>query len=65
VNRDITLNDQEMIEEALKRMRSAQATIPEEKVRQFLTRIGVEIQSSGELHKEVVDRLLLQLQNGE
>lgn len=60
----ITLNDKEIIEEALRRMHSGEPTIPAAKVRQFMVKLGAEIQQAGELRKDVVDRLLQQLHDG-
>jgi hypothetical protein len=60
----ITLDDKAIIEEALRRMQSKEPTIPGENVRNFMTRIGEEIQRTGELRKEVLDGLLQQLHDG-
>jgi hypothetical protein len=57
----VTLDDKAIIEEALRRMQSDEATIPAENVRKFMTKIGAEIQRTGELRKEVLDGLLQQL----
>ena len=61
---NITLNDKAIIEEALRRMHSGESLIPAADVRKFLTRIGEEIQRTGELRQEAVDRLLQQLHDG-
>jgi hypothetical protein len=55
---NITLDDKAIIEEALRRMQSDAATIPAEDVRKFMTKIGEEIQRTGELRKEVLNGLL-------
>ena len=61
----ITLNDQAIIEEALRTMRSKEPTIPAANVTKFLAKIGEEIERTGGLRKETVDVLLGQLQGGE
>ena len=63
MHHQITLNDQAIIEEAVRRMHSGEPTIPAAKVRLFVSKIGEEIQRTGELHKDAVDRLLQQLHN--
>ena len=60
----ITLNDKAIIEEALRRMHSGEPTVPAEKVRQLMMKFGEEIQRTGELRPEVVDRLVQQLHDG-
>ena len=62
---NITLNDKAIIEEALRRMRSKEPTIPVANVKKFLAKIGEEIERTGGLEKEKVDRLLQQLHDGE
>jgi CHASE3 domain sensor protein len=61
---NIKLEDQAVIEEALQRMRSDESTIPAEKVRKFMTKIGEEIQRTGGLSAEVLNDLLKQLHDG-
>ena len=65
MDHNITLNDQAIIAEVLRRRGTSQATYPEASVRQFLEKIGAEIQQTGELRKEAVDRLLQQLHAGD
>ena len=64
MGKTITLDDKAIIEEALRRMQSKEPTIPAANVRKFMTRIGEEIQRTGELRKEVLDGLLQQLHDG-
>ena len=61
----VTLDDRAIIEEALRQRRSTEPTIPAADVKKFLAKIGEEIHRSGGLQKEVVDRLLQQLHDGE
>jgi histone H3/H4 len=61
---NITLNDKAIIEEALKTMRSKGPTIPEAHVKKLLAKIGEEIDRTGGISKEVIDRLLQQLHAG-
>jgi hypothetical protein len=60
----VTLNEKTIIDEALRRMRSGEPTIPAAQVRRFLTLIGEEIQRSGELRQEFIDGLLQKLHQG-
>jgi hypothetical protein len=60
----ITLDDKAIIEEALRRLQSDEPTIPAENVRKFMTKIGEEIQRTGELRKEVLDDMLQKLHDG-
>jgi hypothetical protein len=61
----ITLNDKEIIEEALRTMRAKEPTVPVAAVKNFLAKVGEEIERTGALRKETVDVLLQQLQDGE
>jgi hypothetical protein len=54
----ITLNDQAIVEEALRTMREKGPTVPAAEVRKFLTKIGEEIDRTGTLTRESVDVLL-------
>jgi hypothetical protein len=65
MNANTTLNDKAMIDESLRRLRAAQPGIPAEKVKIFIANIGKEIDRTGGLAKDHVDRLLEQLKNGE
>jgi hypothetical protein len=65
MNANTTLNDKAMIDEILRRLRAAKPGIPAEKVKVFIASIGKEIERTGGLAKEHVDRLLQKLKNGE
>ncbi len=62
---ETTYDEKAVIERALQAMRSNEPTIERASVQKFLARIGAEIERTGELRKEVVDRLLQQLHDGE
>jgi hypothetical protein len=64
MNDDATYDEQAVIERALEAMRAKEPTVPRESVKKFLALVGEEIKRTGELRKEVVDRLLQQLHAG-
>ena len=54
------------IDEVLKRMRSKdRKSFPAKEVKRFRQAISAELQKTGELKKDAVDRLLIQLKSGE
>lgn len=57
-------DEKAIIERALEAMRSKEPTVPRQSVKKFLALIGEEIQRTGELRPEAVDRLLQQLHAG-
>ncbi len=63
---DFELNVKRIIEEFHHRRQLGirEPTVSEERVRKFLTKIGEEIQRTGDLHKDVVDQLLRQTKDG-
>jgi hypothetical protein len=61
---DISLNDKEIVEEILRTRQPGVPTISEARVRELMSRIGAEIERSGELRKEAVEQLLKQLNDG-
>ena len=65
MNEETTYDEKAVIARALEAMRAKEPTVPRASVKKFLAKIGEEIQRTGELRKEVVDRLLQQLHNGE
>jgi hypothetical protein len=65
MDQNVTFDEKAIIERALEAMRSQEPTIPRANVKKFLAKIGEEIQRTGQLHQEAVDRLLQQLHDGE
>jgi hypothetical protein len=53
-------NEKEIIEEALRRRRLNEPGIPSEKMQKFKALLGEEIERTGKLTQEYVDRLLQQ-----
>ena len=63
---DISADEQAIIAEILSRRgANGRPTVPSQKVKRFRQLIGEEIERTGELRKESVDRLLHQLRSGE
>jgi hypothetical protein len=65
MNEKIVVNEQAIIEEALRRRRLNEPGIPSEQVKKFKAMLGAEIERTGTLTQEYVDQLLHQLKNGE
>jgi hypothetical protein len=59
------LDENAIIEQALRRMRSKQPGIDGEKVKLFIALVGKEIERSGEITRKDAEELLRQLKNGE
>ena len=58
-------DEQAIIEKILHRRSLNEPRISAEKMKQFKTKLGEEIQRNGALSKEYVDQLLQQMRNGE
>jgi hypothetical protein len=65
MNKNVSLDDQAMVAEALRRMSSERGSIPADKVKQFLAKVGKEMERSGGLTKDHVEQHLRELKNGE
>lgn len=65
MNEGATYDEKAVIERALEAMRSREPTIERASVKKFLALIGEEIERTGELRQDVVDRLLQRLHAGE
>jgi hypothetical protein len=61
---DTMLDDKAMIEKVLARMKDRKPGISAKEVKGLLANIGEEIERTGSLTKEYVDKLLRQLNNG-
>lgn len=65
MNEKTVLNEQAIIEEALRRRRLNEPAISSEKMKKFKALLGQEIERSGIIDRESVDQLLKRLKNGD
>ena len=61
----VKIDDKELVEETLRRIKAGDETVPETDVRKFLDKVGAHIERSGQIRQEDMDELLRQLHNGE